>query len=143
MSYQTYKKSSGEIVKGVYDTPLFFSKILPHLSLGNKSVIDYGCGEGMYTVLAHKRGAFSTTGVDENPESFSPVLHRDHGIDYSVVDLWGRPHLVDLENLCHITLGQIIDPDAIHVWNSLVSGEFGISFNGDIVRLIEELKTKT
>src|SRR3990167_9634905 len=83
MSYQTYKKSSGEIVMGVYDTPLFFSKILPHLSLWNKSVIDYGCGEGMYTVLAHEHGATTLAGIDENPESFSPDLHRDHGVDYS------------------------------------------------------------
>lgn len=64
--YQTISKPNGEIIKGAMPTLEWFDKIKQYVDFKDKTVLDLGCAEGMFSVLARQEGAKMATGIDSD-----------------------------------------------------------------------------
>src|SRR3990167_4201984 len=49
---------------GVMPTNEWFEKIKAHVDFKDKSVVDYGCAEGIMSILAKDSGSFKVIGID-------------------------------------------------------------------------------
>ena len=85
---------------GTHPTTALCLQVLDALPLGEREMIDYGCGSGILTIAALKLGASRVTAVDLDPQAL--VATRDNALRNEVldrVDIQGVPprlHPADL-----------------------------------------------
>jgi hypothetical protein len=85
--YQTVQFPSGEVRGGAFDTLKFFEQINLFVRFENKSIIDLGCNNFMYSVLARKMGAKEALGIESNKKwvKGSRLLSKLNGFNDKVV----------------------------------------------------------
>jgi ubiquinone/menaquinone biosynthesis C-methylase UbiE len=49
-------------------TDAFFLELLNKSGLKNKTILDFGCGDGFYSLYVHGKGAKEVCGIDSSPE---------------------------------------------------------------------------
>lgn len=86
VNYQTLMHKDGSVETGVFSTLEWFSEISKTVDWKGKSVIDLGCAEGMFCVLALNEGAKRAICIDVNPDMIvkAKKLHKEHGLPYSI-----------------------------------------------------------
>lgn len=62
--YQTITHPDGTKIYGVFNTDKYFENIHPYIDIPGKNILDVGCNDGMYSILAYKKGARSITLID-------------------------------------------------------------------------------
>ncbi len=79
MNYQTTDHE-----QGVFPTLEWFEKIKAHVDFKDRSVADFGCAQGMMSILAKRNGAAKVVGVDNQGENinFARILAKDLDIDF-------------------------------------------------------------
>lgn len=86
MNYQTLIHQDGSIETGVFPTLEWFDEISKIVDWNGKSVIDLGCAEGMFSVLAMQKGAKRAIGIDVNPDMILKAkrLHEEYGLPHII-----------------------------------------------------------
>lgn len=62
--YQTIVYPDGSKISGAFDTPSIFSEVSKFVQFHDSSVLDLGCNNGMYGILACNQGAKKYFGID-------------------------------------------------------------------------------
>lgn len=102
------------------DGPLALSAIYEPIvdellgDVGNKQVLDAGCGDGRYAKKLASRGAL-VTAIDGSPEMIALAARDSHdaGIEYRVADLAGRLPLPD--HCFDLVLANMVLMDIPHI----------------------------
>lgn len=80
MNYQ-----SSEEEKGVFPTLDWFKAIKPHVDFKDKYVIDFGCCDGVLSILSKKEGAEKVSGIEHEQEKLTHASHLAKGLDITWV----------------------------------------------------------
>lgn len=89
--YQTIPLPNGDILPGLFPTMEWFAKIHNYIDFTGQSVLDLGCNEGAYCILASQAGATEILGIDSIDERL--IKARELAI------LWNYSHIVYQQEL--------------------------------------------
>ena len=83
LNYQTLMHRDGTVEPGAFPTLHWINEISKVVDWSGKSVIDFGCAEGMFCVAVQQRGASRVIGLDVNPDMIIKAknLHVEHGFE--------------------------------------------------------------
>lgn len=83
--YQTLLLPDDIVKPGAFNTLEWFSHITKKVDFKDKDVVDYGCAEGVMSLLAKKSGARKVTGIDKDAERIQQAvdLAIKHKLDFS------------------------------------------------------------
>lgn len=90
LAYQKLVRPDGSVAQpgGTVDTVAKFAALTEGLDLRGARVLDVGCNLGMMSVLAHRAGALTVTGIDADAEAiaaanrFKAAWYPDAAIEY-------------------------------------------------------------
>lgn len=119
MGYQTIEHANGKVDEGVFPTLDWFREINRSINFDEKTVLDLGCGSGMYSLLAKRAGASEAVGVDESLarcEEFK-ALFNEYGLP-------GRVHCLRVEDTGFDKNYDIVLCNMILHWIDDTVGEF-------------------
>jgi ribosomal protein L11 methyltransferase len=127
---------------GHHATTFMMIRAMKHLSLKGKTVLDYGCGTGILSVVAAMEGATSVIGVDiqeeaiENSREHAKMngvedvcrfylggLEKASGVDYDII-LANINRNVILENLN--TLSALLDPQGTLLISGIMNDDLPV-----------------
>jgi SAM-dependent methyltransferase len=84
--YQTFEDQDGDS-----DSPSKFAALRLPESMEGAAVLDIGCNEGYFCLVAHSRGAARVIGIDSNAEVIRRARERNPAADYRVATWWDLP----------------------------------------------------
>lgn len=86
MNYQTLMHRDGSVELGAFPTLEWIKEISDVVDWNGKSVLDVGCAEGMYCVVALKEGSSRVVGLDVNPNMIVKAknLHMEYDFEPSI-----------------------------------------------------------